>query len=146
MCTSNTLQHKIRKHTDNGDLIINFRAVTIRGEYPDAKYHHKLEAAKLLSRYDSYCDTPRHSNEHRKNTPSPSMGEGRDGGDESPLSPQHTCHSCESRNPEGLGDGRPHFWGLIPTPEELAASKKDDNSPLIPCRRGLGPVLSLPKE
>ena len=103
MCNTNTLQHKIRKHTDNGDLIVNFLADTIRGEYPDAKYHHKLEAAKLLSRYDSSADTPRHSCEHRKNTPSPSMGEGRDGGDESPLPPQHTRHSCEIRNPQGQG-------------------------------------------
>ena len=65
MCITNALQQKIRKHTDNGDLIAQFLADTIRGEYPDAKYHHKLEAAKLLSRYDSPDDPNRHSCESR---------------------------------------------------------------------------------
>ena len=32
-------------------------------------------------------------------------------------------HSRAGGNPEGQGEGRPHFWGLIPTPEELAAEK-----------------------
>ena len=76
MCKSTPLQHKIQKRTGNGDLIANFLADTIEGKYPDAKYHHKLEAAKLLARYGS--DQP---------------------------------ESEESQ-----------FWGLIPTPEELAAS------------------------
>ena len=106
MCITNALQQKIRKHTDNGDLIAQFLADTIRGEYTDAKYHHKLEAAKLLSRYDSPDDTLR--------------------------------HSCESRNPAGQGEGHgyghSHFWGLIPTPEELATAKhkEDEQSPLSP--------------
>ena len=76
MCITNALQQKIREHTDNGDLIAQFLADTIRGEYPDAKYHHKLEAMKYLVHYGS--DQP---------------------------------ESEESQ-----------FWGLIPTPEELALS------------------------
>ena len=107
MCITNALQQKIRKHTENGDLIAQFLADTIRGEYPDAKYHHKLEAAKLLSRYDSPDDSIR--------------------------------HSCGSRNPagqgEGHGEGNSQFWGLIPTPEELAAKKEDQQSPLSPRER-----------
>ncbi len=105
MCITNALQQKIRKHTDNGDLIAQFLADTIRGEYPDAKYHHKLEAAKLLVRYDSPDDTLR--------------------------------HSCESRNPEGQGKGRSQFWGLIPTPEELATAnhEEDEQNPLSPRER-----------
>ena len=91
MCKTTPLQHKIQKRTGNGDLIANFLADTIEGKYSDAKYHHKLEAAKLLARYGSPNDTLR--------------------------------HSCESRNPEGQGEGRSQFWGLIPTPEELAAAK-----------------------
>ena len=79
MCITNALQQKIRKHTDNGDLIAQFLADTIRGEYPDAKYHHKLEAMKYLVRY------------------------GTAGNDQS--------HEETSQ-----------FWGLIPTPEELALS------------------------
>ena len=107
MCITNALQQKIRKHTDNGDLIAQFLADTIRGEYPDAKYHHKLEAAKLLARY------------------------GETGNDSS-------RHSCGSRNPggqgEGHGEGHSQFWGLIPTPEELATAKhkEDEQSPLSP--------------
>ena len=105
MCITNALQQKIRKHTDNGDLIAQFLADTIRGEYPDAKYNHKLEAAKLLVRYDSPDDTLR--------------------------------HSCESRNPEGQGKGRSQFWGLIPTPEELATAnhEEDEQNPLSPRER-----------
>ena len=90
MCITNALQLKIRKHTDNGDLISQFLADTIRGEYPDAKYHHKLEAAKLLTRYDSSEQRDRQESQ---------------------------------------------FWGLIPTPEELAAKKEDQQSPLSPRER-----------
>ncbi len=89
MCITNALQQKIRKHTDNGDLIAQFLADTIRGEYPDAKYHHKLEAMKYLVRYGS--DQP---------------------------------ESEESQ-----------FWGLIPTPEELAEKEKvEDAKPEKPER------------
>ena len=106
MCITNALQQKIRKHTDNGDLIAQFLADTIRGEYTDAKYHHKLEAMKYLVRYGTTDDSDR--------------------------------HSCESRNPagrgEGHGEGHSQFWGLIPTPEELATAKhkEDEQSPLSP--------------
>ena len=91
MCKTTPLQHKIQKRTGNGDLIANFLADTIEGKYPDAKYHHKLEAAKLLARYGS--DQP---------------------------------ESEESQ-----------FWGLIPTPEELAIAKHqdDEQSPLSPRER-----------
>ncbi|MCY4578977.1 MAG: hypothetical protein OXD31_07995, partial [Chloroflexi bacterium] len=61
MCKTTPLQHKIQERTGNGDLIANFLADTIEGKYPDAKYHHKLEAAKLLSRYGSPDDSFRHS-------------------------------------------------------------------------------------
>ncbi len=91
MCKTTPLQHKIQKRTGNGDLIANFLADTIEGKYPDAKYHHMLEAAKLLARYGS--DQP---------------------------------ESEESQ-----------FWGLIPTPEELATAKhkEDEQSPLSPRER-----------
>ncbi len=96
MCKTTPLQHKIQKRTGNGDLIANFLADTIEGKYPYAKYHHKLEAAKLLARYGETGNDPNR-------------------------------HSCESRNPAGQGEGHgesnSQFWGLIPTPEELAAAK-----------------------
>ncbi len=119
MCKTTPLQHKIQKRTGNGDLIAKFLADTIEGKYSDAKFHHKLEAAKLLARYGSdqpeseesqfwgLIPTPeelveshsRHSRENgnpgplsprervrvrgQENTPSPSTGEGWDGGDDS---------------------------------------------------------------
>ena len=110
MCKTTPLQHKIQKRTGNGDLIANFLADTIEGKYPDAKYHHKLEAAKLLARY------------------------GETGND-------LNRHSCGSRNPagqgEGSGEGHSKFWGLIPTPEELATAKHEENeqSPISPRER-----------
>ena len=92
MCITDAFQMKIRKHTDNGDLIAKFLADTIRGEYPDAKYHHKLEAMKYLVRYGTTGDDQSH-------------------------------------------DEKSQFWGLIPTPEERAAKKEDEQSPLSPRER-----------
>ena len=83
MCNNTALRQKIRRRTGNGDLIVDFLADTIEGKYPDAKYHHKLEAAKLLNRYGSSDDEE----------PSP-------------------------------------FWGLLPTPEELAEKQREQNPPL----------------
>ncbi len=91
MCITNALQQKIRKHTENGDLIAQFLADTIRGEYPDAKYHHRLEAAKLLARYGS--DQPE-SEESQFWGLIPTPEE---------LAESNSRHSCESRNPEGSG-------------------------------------------
>ena len=51
MCNNTALQQKIRKRTGNGDLIVDFLADTVEGKYPDAKYHHKLEATKHLIRF-----------------------------------------------------------------------------------------------
>ena len=91
MCVTNNLQRHIRNLTGDGEVVARFLIDTLQGEYPDAKYHHKLEAAKLLYRYGET-------------------------GDDS------IRHSCESRNPAGQGEGHSQFWGLIPTPEELALS------------------------
>ena len=91
MCKTTPLQHKIQKRTGNGDLIANFLADTIEGKYPDARYHHKLEAAKLLARYGS--DQPEsEESQFWGLIPTP---------EELAASPSR--HSCESRNPEGQG-------------------------------------------
>ena len=111
MCITNNLQRHIRNLTNDGEAVARFLYDTMEGKHPDAKYHHKLEAAKLLSRFgpsdadpfvlslskDETTSTPEELAE--KNTPSPSMGEepapgegrGRDGGDQSPLSPQESA-------------------------------------------------------
>ena len=84
MCIKSNLQQHIRNLTKDGEIVARFLVDTVEGKHPDAKYHHKLEAAKLLERYGSSED-----------------------------------------------DG-PHFWGLIPTPEELAASSRhsrEDGNP-----------------
>ena len=94
MCITNALQQKIRKHTDNGDLIAQFLADTIRGEYPDAKYHHKLEAMKYLVRYGTTGDDQPQEQESQFWGLIPTPEE---------LAESHSRHSCESRNPEGQG-------------------------------------------
>ena len=92
MCKVTPLQSKIRQRTNNGELIANFLAETLEGKHPDAKYHHKLEAAKLLDRYGfneegepsqfwGLIPTPEELATEEK-SPSPSMGEGSDGGEE----------------------------------------------------------------
>ena len=75
MCDQNFLQRHIRRLTNDGETVARFLVETVEGKHADAKYHHKLQAAKLLNRY-------------------------------------------------GLtGDDEPYpFWGLLPTPEELAAA------------------------
>ena len=51
MCFPNSIQHKIHKRTGNGELIADFLADTVEGKYADAKFHHRLEAAKHLMKY-----------------------------------------------------------------------------------------------
>ena len=108
MCVTNNLQRHIRNLTGDGEVVARFLLDTMQGEHPDAKYHHKFEAAKLLARYGETGDSS-------------------------------IRHSCGSRNPagqgEGNGEGNSQFWGLIPTPEELAARKEDEQSPLSPRER-----------
>ena len=82
MCNQNALQLHIARRTNNGETVANFLADTIEGKHSDAKYHHKLEAAKLLARYGS-----------------------------------DQAESEESQ-----------FWGLIPTPEELSLSKREEDA------------------
>ena len=81
MCDSNSLQHHIRRLTNNGEAVARFLVDTVEGKHADAKYHHKLQAAKLLER----CGLA---------------------GDEQPS----------------------QFWGLLPTPEELAEKKREEDT------------------
>ena len=96
MCAPSRLQQHIRNLTKDGEIVARFLVETVQGKHPDAKYHHKLEAAKLLERYGSSEDdgpqfwglipTPEEL-AVKKNTPSPSTGEGWDGGEENPAHP-----------------------------------------------------------
>ena len=92
MCIPDTLQQNILTSTKGGEDIAAFLVDTMQGQYTDAKFNHRLEAAKHLIRYgftDTDCDASTvhpESVERRAKAPSPSTGEGWDGGD-SPTHP-----------------------------------------------------------
>ena len=93
MCIPTKLQQNIIDRTKEGDAIAKFLVDTMQGQYTDAKFNHRLEAAKHLFKY-GFTDEARQQdqfdmNESKventdKKTPSPSMGEGWDGGDNPP--------------------------------------------------------------
>ena len=112
MCKKNNLQRHIAKFTNNGEDIARFLAETVRGETPGVKACHRMEAMKYILRLNS-TDQP--DSEYReddkfwgliptpeelatkKNTPSPSTGEGRDGGDT-------TVHTQPAKEPADAQD------------------------------------------
>ena len=60
MCIPNSIQHKIHKRTGNGDMIAIFLVDTMQGQHTDAKFNHRMEAAKHLFKYgftDTDCET-----------------------------------------------------------------------------------------
>ncbi len=69
MCIQNTLQQHILDITNDGKDIANFFHATMHGLNPNAKFHHQMEAAKHLTKLALHT------------TPSPSTGEGWDGGE-----------------------------------------------------------------
>ena len=87
MCITTKLQQNIISFTKDGEHVARFLTETMQGRHTDAKFNHRLEAAKHLIKYgfpDAECETPTiHSEavEGRTKTPSPSTGEGWDGGD-----------------------------------------------------------------
>ena len=91
MCITNNLQQHIRNLTNDGETVARFLVDTMQGKHARRQIPPQLEAMKHIVRFGFTDDTNRLS---------------REGG-----------------NPEGQGEGRSHFWGLIPTPEELAAEK-----------------------
>ena len=98
MCNPADIQHKIHSFTKDGEDIARFLAETLRGETPGVKVCHRMDAAKHLIRY-GFPDEARQQdqfdmNESKventdKKTPSPSTGEGWDGGE----SPSPSCTS-----------------------------------------------------
>ena len=88
MCNLNALQQKIFDRTKEGDTIAKFLVDTMQGQHTDAKFNHRMDAAKHLFKYgfpDADCETT--SDRHSREGGNP---EGQ-GGDEtpaqSPLSP-----------------------------------------------------------
>ena len=109
MCKLTELQQSIYSTTKDGYDIAAFLADTMRGETPGVKVNHRMDAAKHLIKYgftDTQCDnipplpqdtsgacvqSPLSLGERarvrgKENTPSPSTGEGWDGGEASPPS------------------------------------------------------------
>ena len=94
MCNLNALQQNIAGITKDGYDIAIFLADTMRGETPGVKVCHRMEAAKHLIRY-GFTDTDCNNiptlpegvgSAEGAKAPSPSTGEGWDGGEDSPPS------------------------------------------------------------
>ena len=95
MCNPADIQHKIHSFTKDGEHIARFLTETMRGKTPGVKVGHRMEAAKHLIRY-GFPDEARQQdqfdmNESKventdKKAPSPSTGEGWDGGEDSSSS------------------------------------------------------------
>ena len=97
MCIPTKLQQNIISFTKDGEHVARFLTETMQGRHTDAKFNHRLEAAKHLIKYgftDTECKTTSDrlsraggnpvGQGESTNTPSPSMGEGWDGGDNPP--------------------------------------------------------------
>ena len=94
MCNLTALQQNIAGITKDGYDIALFLADTMRGETPGVKVCHRMEAAKHLIKYgftDTDCNNipalPQgEGSAEGTKAPSPSTGEGWDGGEDSPPS------------------------------------------------------------
>ena len=51
MCIQTAIQNKIAELTNDGEDIAVFLAEVLRGTDPTVKTHHRLEAARMLSKY-----------------------------------------------------------------------------------------------
>ena len=97
MCIENTLQQHILNITNGGKDIADFLYATMQGRNSRAQVHHQMEAAKHLTKLALTY------------TPSPSMGEGRDGG-ENPARPEpverHDRNTAHENTPSpSTGEG-----------------------------------------
>ncbi|MYC08371.1 MAG: hypothetical protein F4X57_14580 [Chloroflexi bacterium] len=86
MCIQNALQQHILQITDDGKTVADFLHATMQGNTLNAKTHHRLEAAKQLTKLALANDItvrPEPVEGHaQEDTPSPSTGEGWDGGED----------------------------------------------------------------
>ena len=127
MCIPNSIQHKIHKRTGNGDMIAIFLVDTMQGQHTDAKFNHRLEAAKHLIKY-GFTDTDYEAiaKEIREE-------EERDDNSK-PLRFQTTApsshHSSESRNPED------HQSATHPTPLPQGEGWGEGSDNSLPPSRG----------
>ena len=118
MCIQNALQQHILDITNDGEDIVSFFYATMRGQNPNAKFHHQMEAANQLRKLGlptalgnaEASQSPLSLRERarvRAEAPSPSTGEDRDGG-ESSVRPEHTeLPDNPTDNSELKTDNRP---------------------------------------
>ena len=84
MCITTKLQQNIIDRTREGDKIAAFLVDTMQGQHTDAKFNHRLEAAKHLIKYgfpDTDCETTSDRLSRAGGNP---VGE-EQGGDETPV-------------------------------------------------------------
>ena len=106
MCITTKLQQNIISFTKDGEHVARFLTETMQGRHTDAKFNHRLEAAKHLIKYgftDTQCDNiPPLPQDEGTKAPSPSMGEGWDGGEVSirnePVELPTSSPSCTSKS------------------------------------------------
>ena len=95
MCKLTELQHNIHSITKDGYDIAAFLVDTVQGKHPDAKFHHRLEAAKHLIRYgfpNAECETAADRLSRAGGNPE---GQGEDETPvQSPLSPGERARAC----------------------------------------------------
>ena len=84
MCITTKLQQNIIDRTREGDKIAAFLVDTMQGQYTDAKFNHRMDAAKHLIKYgfpDTDCETTSARLSRAGGNP---VGE-EQGGDETPV-------------------------------------------------------------
>ena len=109
MCKLTELQHNIHSITQDGDAIAKFLVDTMQGQHTDAKFNHRLEAAKHLIKYgftDTDCETTSDRLSRAGRNP-----EGQ-GGDETPVqSPLSPGERARVRGTENTPS--PSTWGRL---------------------------------
>ena len=155
MCIQTAIQNKIAELTNDGEDIAVFLAEILHGTDPTVKTHHRLEAARMLSKYRAAQPEGKliPFNPTDNNTPSPSsqfvipaqagIQRGRDGGEGSTYSNQDQLLSQEEDWHEDEQDGHPpHPVGHVkprPTLRDIVAyplaryirDRTDDGESLI---------------
>ena len=95
MCIPTKLQQNIIDRTKEGDAIAKFLFDTMQGQHTDAKFNHRLEAAKHLIRYgfpNAECETAADRLSRAGGNPE---GQGEDETPvQSPLSPGERARAC----------------------------------------------------
>ena len=97
MCIPTKLQQNIISFTKDGEHVARFLTETMQGRHTDAKFNHRLEAAKHLIKY-GFTDTECKTTSDRLSRAGGNPVEEEQGGDEtpvqSPLSPGERARAC----------------------------------------------------